>query len=167
MVAVLHMNYCMWSTNRDEIDALTGRVIGCAIEVHRTLGPGLLEGVYQHCLLVELILAGLNVDAERHVEINYKGHKIPRALKLDIVVDDRLVLELKSVDRIHPIYLAQVITYLKLTGYPAGLLLNFNVNALKDGLRRLEHPDRYEERLRTGGIAGAGKQGADSEKQAP
>jgi GxxExxY protein len=133
----------MSPTHNDEIDALTARVIGCAIEVHRTLGPGLLEAVYQHCLLVELLLAGFRVDAERQLDIDYKGHKIPRALKLDMVVEDCLVLELKSVDRIHPIYLAQVITYLKLTGYRAGLLLNFNVPALKDGLRRLEHPAWY------------------------
>ena len=154
----------MWSTHRDEIDALSERVIGCATEVHRTLGPGLLEGVYQQCLIVELLLTGLHVDAERLVEIDYQGHKIPRALKLDIVVDDCLVLELKSVDRIHPLYLAQVITYLKLTGYPAGLLLNFNVNALKDGLRRLEHPLRYGERLRPGALGTAAERDASSGK---
>jgi GxxExxY protein len=136
----------MTAMTDDEIDALAEQVIGCAIEVHRTLGPGLLETVYQQCLIVELVLAGFQVDAERPVDIDYKGHPIPRALKLDIVVEDCLVLELKSVDRIHPIYLAQVITYLKLTGHPAGLLLNFNVTALKDGLRRLQHPDRYVKR---------------------
>ena len=131
----------------DEIDDLAEQVIGCAIEVHRALGPGLLESVYHQCLIVELVLAGLKVDSERAVDINYKGHQVTRALKIDILVEDCLVLELKSVDRIHPLYLAQVITYLKLTDHPAGLLFNFNVPALRNGLRRLEHPDRYAKRI--------------------
>ncbi len=126
-----------------EIEALTERVIGCAIEVHRTLGPGLLESVYRECMIIELGREHLRVERERCVPLEYKGERISGGLRLDLLVESCLVVELRVVERIHPIHLAQVITYLKLTGCPAGLLMNFNSTALRAGLRRLDHPDRY------------------------
>jgi GxxExxY protein len=126
-----------------QLDALTEKVIGCAIEVHRTLGPGLLESVYRECMIIEMVGQQLSVQSERHVPLEYKGQRIKGQLKLDLLVEGCVVVELKSVDHLHPIHLAQVITYLKLTGYPAGLLMNFNSTALRAGLKRLDHPDRY------------------------
>lgn len=129
-----------------EIDALTNTIIGCAIEVHRTLGPGLLESVYRDCLFVELCSVGLRVQRERRVPLAYKGQRIGAKLKVDLLIDDRVIVEVKAVDRFHPVFLAQVITYLKLTGCPVGLLLNFNATSLRNGLKRLEHPDVYRKR---------------------
>ena len=126
-----------------EIEALTEKIIGCAIEVHRTLGPGLLESVYQECLVIELSARQLSVQSDRQVRLEYKGHRIRSDLKLDLLVEDCVVVELKSVERLHPVHVAQVITYLKLTGCPAGLLINFNSTTLRAGLRRVDHPDRY------------------------
>jgi GxxExxY protein len=129
-----------------EIDALTEKVIGCAIEVHRALGPGLLESVYRECLIIELRAAGLHVESERRMDIDYKGHRIAEALRVDLLVEKRLVLELKAVERLHPVYEAQAITYLKLLDCPAGLLMNFNAVTLKAGLRRVDHPDLHKAR---------------------
>ena len=89
--------------------------------------------------MIELRCERLRVESERRVSLEYKGHPVDGALKLDLLVEDRIVVELKTVDRIHPVHLAQVITYLKLTGYPAGLLLNFNATTLRGGLRRVDH----------------------------
>ncbi|HJU42329.1 MAG TPA: GxxExxY protein [Vicinamibacterales bacterium] len=127
----------------DAVEGLTERVIRCAIEVHRLLGPGLLESPYRECLLFELVSIGLKVERERLVPIVYKGQIVSDALKIDLLVENTVVVEVKAVDAIHPVHLAQVITYLRLTGHPAGLLLNFNAVTLKAGLRRLDHPDRY------------------------
>jgi GxxExxY protein len=132
----------------DEIDALTERVIGCAIEVHRVLGPGLLESVYRDCMLVEMRLEGLNVECERRVSIEYRGQPVPASLVLDLVVERSVVVEVKTVERLHPVHLAQVITYLKLTECPAGLLMNFNSTSLRGGLRRLDHPTLYTKQRR-------------------
>jgi len=129
-----------------DIDELTRKVIACAIEVHRILGPGLLESVYRECLLIELRLAGLRVDVEKRVAIEYKGHRIADALKIDLLVESCVVLELKAVERLHPVFQAQAITYLKLTGCPAGLILNFSAESLTAGLRRVNHPDRHRPR---------------------
>ena len=123
-----------------DIEALTERIIGCAIEVHRTLGPGLLESVYRDCLTLELLQANLCVESERHVSIEYKGHRLKRGLKIDLLVEECVVVEVKAVERVLPVHLAQAITYLKLTGYPAALLMNFNSTTLRAGLRRLNHP---------------------------
>jgi GxxExxY protein len=131
------------TTTFADVEELTQKVIGCAIEVHRILGPGLLESVYRECMIIEMRREHLRVDSERHVPLDYKGQRISGRLKLDLLVDDCVVLELKAVERLHPIHLAQVITYLKLTGCPAGLLMNFNSTTLRAGLRRLDHPDRY------------------------
>ena len=129
-----------------EVDALTERVIGCAVAVHAALGPGLLESIYRECLTIELRLAGMKVDVERRLPIDYKGHRVPDALKIDLLVEGALVLELKAVERLHPVFLAQAISYLKLSGCPAGLILNFHAQSLRAGLRRVNHPDRHRAR---------------------
>lgn len=125
------------------INVLTQKVIGCAIAVHRALGPGLLESVYRECMVIELRAQNLRVDCERPVSIEYRGQRIGGALKIDLLVEGCLIVELKAVEKLHPVHPAQVITYLKLTGCPAGLLINFNEIVLKDGLRRLDHADLY------------------------
>jgi GxxExxY protein len=128
------------------IDELTELVIGCAIAVHRTMGPGLLESVYRDCLVIELTLAGLRVSVEHRVPLEYRGQRIRNDLRIDLLVDGRLIVEIKAVDHLHPVHQAQVITYLKLSGCPAGLLLNFNASSLRAGLKRLDHPDIYAEK---------------------
>jgi GxxExxY protein len=125
------------------VDDLSERVIGCAIAVHRHLGPGLLESIYRECLLIELTTTGLRVQAERPVSLAYRGQRLSGHLVLDLLVEDNLVIEIKAVERIVPVHLAQLITYLKLTGHGVGLLMNFNATTLRSGLRRCEHPDRY------------------------
>lgn len=125
------------------MDSLTEKVIGCAIAVHRALGPGLLESVYRACLTIEMTAQGLCFECDRQVHLEYRGQRVTGDLRLDVLVENSLVLELKAVARLHPVHLAQVITYLKLTGCPAGLLMNFNTTSLRDGLRRLAHPDLY------------------------
>ena len=129
------------------IDELTELVIGCAIAVHTALGPGLLESIYQECLFIELTLAGVPVSREHPVPIDYRGQRLRGQLKIDLLVDGRLVVEAKAVDHLHPVHQAQVITYLKLTGCRAGLLLNFNATSLRAGLKRLDHPTVYAEKL--------------------
>lgn len=119
------------------------RVIGCAMEVHRRLGPGLLESAYRDALVIELLMAGFEVEKERRVAIEYRGEPIGNAFRLDIVVEGQLVIEVKSVDKIHRVHIAQVLTYLKLADLPCGLLINFNVTALKQGLKRLIHPQLF------------------------
>ena len=125
------------------IDDLIEQIIGCGIEVHRRLGPGLLESVYRDCLLIELRIAGLPVITERSVAIRYRDTLIDSRLRLDLLVGDAIVVELKAVEKLHPVCVSQVITYLKLTDCPAGLIMNFNVSLLKNGIRRVDHPDRY------------------------
>lgn len=126
-----------------DLEALKERVIACGIDVHRTLGPGLLESIYRDCMAIELRAAGLSVERERRVAIRYRDETVGGSLKLDLVVDNRLIVEIKAVDRPHPVFMAQVITYLKLTGLPVGLLMNFNTTVLKPGLKVLVHPDLY------------------------
>ena len=94
-------------------------------------------------MIIEMRGEHLSVESERHVPLEYKGQRIKGRLKLDLLVEGCVVVELKAVDCLHPVHLAQVITYLKLTGYPAGLLMNFNSTTLRAGLKRLDHPDRY------------------------
>ena len=127
----------------EDLDSLSERVIGCAIAVHRSLGPGLLESIYRDCLILELKAEKIRVEKEIGVPLTYRGERIAGRLILDLLVDGRLVVELKAVEHIQSVHLAQVITYLKLTGHPAGLLLNFNAASLRAGLRRLDHPDVY------------------------
>ncbi|HVB38705.1 MAG TPA: GxxExxY protein, partial [Vicinamibacterales bacterium] len=102
-----------------------------------------LESIYRDCLLIELRTRHLHVERERHVAIHYRGQRVANDLKVDLLVEDCVVIEVKAVDHLHPIHAAQVISYLKLTGCPAGLLMNFNVTSLRAGLKRLVHPARY------------------------
>jgi GxxExxY protein len=120
----------------EELDPLTGAVIGAAIEVHRVLGPGLLESVYQEALGCELKLRGIPFEPQAKVPIEYKGVVLGEKLRMDMLVDGRVVLELKSVERLDPIHEAQLLTYLRLSRIHVGLLINFNVRVLKDGIRR-------------------------------
>ena len=115
---------------------LTWTIINCAITVHKALGPGLLESAYFACLVVELRSRGLQVDVDVKVPIEYRGVKVDCAYRLDAVVNGIVVLELKSVAAILPVHEAQLVTYLKLTGKPVGLLLNFNVQVMKEGIKR-------------------------------
>jgi len=125
------------------LKGLRRRVIGSAIEVHRRLGPGLLESAYRDALVIELLFAGFDIEKERRFAIEYRGEPIGNAFRLDIVVEGPLVVEVKAVERIHRVHAAQVLTYLKLASLPCGLLMNFNVTALRLGLKRLVHPDLF------------------------
>lgn len=118
---------------------ITEKVIGAAMEVHRLLGPGLLESAYAACLSRELELQGLSVHCQVPVSLDYKGLNIECAYRFDMVVEGKVVVELKSVEVIHPVHEAQLLTYLKLSGLHVGLLLNFNVPVLKDGIIRKIH----------------------------
>jgi GxxExxY protein len=119
-----------------ERDPLTEAVIGAAIEVHRVLGPGLLESVYERCLSHELTLRGIEHVRQMPLPVVYKGIPLDAGLRLDIVIPARLILELKSVESLMPIHEAQLLTYLKLSGISLGLLIYFNVTLLKDGIKR-------------------------------
>jgi len=120
-----------------ETDFLTQKVISCAVEVHKTLGPGLLESSYERCLMYELARSSLNAKSQVLLPINYKGVNIDAGYRLDILLPNQLIIELKSVDRLAPIHTAQLIAYLKLSDIKVGLLLNFNVLFLRDGIRRV------------------------------
>jgi len=122
--------------NKPDLNTLTEQVIGLAIEVHRTLGPGLLESVYESALANELTSAGLHFERQKALPVIYKGTTIGE-FRSDLIVENALLLELKSVDRHEPLFEAQVLTYLKLSGLQLGLLLNFNTRLLKDGIKRL------------------------------
>ena len=120
-----------------ETDLLTQKVIGCAIEVHKTLGPGLLESSYEQCLMYELNQAGIIAQSQVLLPISYKNVVIDAGYRLDILLPGKLVLELKAVDKLLPIYTAQLITYLKHSNIKTGLLINFNVSKLTDGIKRI------------------------------
>ena len=120
-----------------DINKLTWEVIGAAIEVHKTLGPGLLESVYEECLCRELQLCKISYERQKSLPVEYKGEMFDCGYRLDLVVEDRLIVELKSCDTLQPIHEAQLLTYLKLTNTKIGLLINFNVPVLKDGIKRL------------------------------
>lgn len=117
-------------------EELTYKIIACAIEVHRHLGPGLLESAYQKCLIYELEKAGLKYEVEKPMPLVYKELKLEQGYRMDIVVEDNVVVELKSTDKILDVHEAQILTYMKLGDYPLGLLINFNVSLLKNGINR-------------------------------
>ena len=117
-----------------EINQITEKIIGCAIEVHRFLGPGLLESAYEECLAFELQKAGLNIERQKAVPVIYKEIKLDCGYRIDILVENTVVIELKTVEEFNPVHEAQIITYLKLLEKPEGLLINFNVtNIYKEG----------------------------------
>jgi len=123
---------------------ITDIVIGAAIDVHRELGPGLLEGVYQKCLAREFELRGVDYKAELVFDAEYKGILIPSAFRMDFLVFDRVVLELKVVENILPVHSAQLLSYLRLGGKRLGLLLNFNVPMLRHGIKRIINNAKQE-----------------------
>ena len=120
-----------------DINKLTGEVIGAAIEVHKILGPGLLESAYEECLSHELNLRNIKFDRQKELPVEYKGFKIDCNYRMDLLIENQLVLELKACDNLQPIHEAQLLTYLKLSGHKLGLLINFNVLLLKDGIKRI------------------------------
>jgi GxxExxY protein len=119
-----------------ELNELTRIVIGCAIEVHKCLGPGLLESAYEECLTYDLINKGLNIKRQHPVPVVYKDIKLDCGYRIDIVVENSIVVELKSVDAINPVHEAQILTYMKFSKKTIGLLINFNVTVLKHGIKR-------------------------------
>ena len=118
-------------------DDLSYRVIGCALEVYKTLGPGLLESVYEKALVIELTNKGIKAERQVPVNIFYKGVELGEGLRIDVLVEDSLVVELKSVDTLNKVHYKQLLTYLKITNKRAGLLINFNENNLMDGIKRI------------------------------
>ena len=116
---------------------LSNKIIGAAIEVHRVLGPGLLESTYEECLCRELSLNGLSFERQKHLPISYKGISLDCGYRLDLVVENCVIVELKSIEKLLPIHQAQLLAYLKLMGLKLGLLINFNVPVLKDGIKRM------------------------------
>jgi GxxExxY protein len=119
-----------------KFDDLSNKVLGCAIEVHRELGPGLLESTYEQCLAYELSRAKIPFKVQVQLPVEYKEIRLDCGYRIDLLADDRLVVELKSVDQLMPIHEAQILTYMKLAGVKVGLLINFNVTMLTKGVRR-------------------------------
>jgi GxxExxY protein len=120
-----------------DINQLSNKIIGAAIEVHRTIGPGLLESAYEKCLCRELTLRTISFESQVPLPLVYKGEKLDCGYQMDLVVENAIILELKSCEKIEPIHQAQLLTYLKLSGLKLGLLLNFNVPVMRDGITRI------------------------------
>ena len=118
------------------LNQLSNTIIGAAIEVHREFGPGLLESVYEECLKIELESQGLNVQSQVDLPLIYKGIKIEKDYRIDLLVNDEFILELKAVELLKPLHEVQLVTYMKLANVHMGLLINFNVPVLKDGIKR-------------------------------
>jgi GxxExxY protein len=119
------------------VEALSRQAVDAAFCVHRELGPGLLESVYESCLAIELNQRRLAFERQKHVPIHYKGMPIEAKLRLDFLVDQKLIIEVKAVDKLQPIFDAQLLTYLKITGVRLGLIFNFNVKMFREGIRRI------------------------------
>ncbi len=115
---------------------LTGKIIGCAIEVHKILGPGLLESAYEECLAFELLKVGLDVKRQKPVAVVYKEIKLDCGYRIDLLVENEVIIELKSIDGFAPVHTAQILTYMKFAEKKIGLLINFNVTKLVDGIKR-------------------------------
>lgn len=118
------------------VNDITGKIIGCCIEIHKHLGPGLLESAYEECLAYELSKTGLYFERQKTVPVNYKEIILEYGYRMDFLVENKVVVELKSVEALHPVHEAQVLTYMKFAEKKVGLLINFNVTILKDGIRR-------------------------------
>lgn len=118
-------------------NSLSRQIIGAAIEVHKQLGPGLLESAYEECLAHELTLRDISFERQKQLPVVYKGIRLDCGYRLDLLVDELVVVELKTIDRFAPIHQAQMITYLKLTGCKLGLLLNFNKKLMRNGIKRV------------------------------
>jgi len=119
-----------------ELNEITQKIIGCAIQVHKSLGPGLLESAYEECLSYELIKNGLNIKRQQPTPVVYKEIKLECGYRIDILVENSVVVELKVVDEFNPVHEAQILTYMKFSNKSLGLLMNFNVTILRNGIRR-------------------------------
>ena len=120
----------------EDLNNLTFDIIGCALKVHTALGPGLLESTYETCLAYELIEAGFKIETQKALPVIYKEVKLDAGYRIDILVENKVIIELKAVEAICDIHVAQLLTYLKLSGVKIGLLINFNVKDLKQGIKR-------------------------------
>jgi len=134
-----------------DINELSSKIIGAAIEVHKAIGPGLLESTYEECICHELNLRSLSLERQKSLAVQYKGLKLDCGYRLDVVVENSIILELKSCERIEPIHRAQLLTYLKLSGLNLGLILNFNVTVMRDGIVRIVN--ELMEQLHTDGLS--------------
>jgi GxxExxY protein len=130
-------------TKKERLNWITESIIGAAIEVHRDLGPGLLESAYETCLAFELVERGLKVEQQKPLPVVYREVKLDCGYRLDLLVEEAVIVEVKAVDRLAPIHQAQLLSYTRLSGCKVGLLINFNVKVLKDGIRRVvnDFPD--------------------------
>ena len=124
-------------TEKEDPSSLTGKIIGAAIDIHRTLGPGLLESAYEACLIYELRLRRLKIEPQKSMPVFYKDVYLDCGYRVDVVVEDRVIVEIKSVTSLAPIHEAQLLSYLRLSDCKIGLLINFNVRILKEGIRRM------------------------------
>lgn len=127
----------MMNANEYSLNSISGAIVDCSIRVHKELGPGLLESVYEICLMKELIAQGLTVRKQVALPVYYKGENIGIDFKIDLLVEEEVIVELKAVENLLPIHEAQLLTYLKLSEMHLGLLINFNVKLLKDGIKRM------------------------------
>ena len=136
---------------RERLNAITETVIGAAIEVHKALGPGLLESAYEACLAYELVQRGLKVEQQKPLPVIYREVRLDCAYRLDLLVEGAVIVELKAVDRLAPVHLAQLLSYLKLADLRVGLLINFHERMLKEGIRRVanDFPDDALRSLRS------------------
>lgn len=125
-------------TEKEETSSLTGKIIGAAIEIHRALGPGLLESAYEACLIYELRLRKLKVESQKSMPVFYKDVMLDCGYRVDLVVENQVIVEIKSVNTLAPIHEAQLLSYLKLSNCKIGLLINFNIKILKEGIRRMK-----------------------------
>ncbi len=132
---------------KERLDKISDGIIGAAIEVHRALGPGLLESAYEACLAFELIDRGMRVEQQKSLPVTYRGIQLDAGYRLDLLVEDAIIVEIKAVDQLAPIHQAQLLSYLKLSGCHVGLLINFNVKVLKQGIKRVVN--NYPESLRS------------------
>jgi GxxExxY protein len=122
---------------KKELNQITEFIIGAAIQVHRALGPGLLESAYEACMVFELAQRGLKVEQQKPLPVTYRGVDLDCGYRIDILVEEAVIVEVKAVDRLMPIHQAQLLSYLRLSGHRIGLLVNLNVRVLKDGIRRV------------------------------
>lgn len=152
-------------TNPGGTNELTQAIIGCAIEVHRECGPGLLESAYKTCMAVELAARSLLFELERPVPLVYKGVRLDIGYRLDLIVEEKVIVDLKSVASLAPIHTAQVLTYLRLTKTPVALIINFNVPVLKQGVRRVLNSERLRESAMSDGGDGDDGDGSQTEKR--
>ncbi|MEL1253205.1 GxxExxY protein [Flavobacterium sp. DGU38] len=122
--------------SQDELNAISYKIIGLAIEVHKQLGPGLLESAYQECLYYEIMNSGLIVEKQKALPIIYKDIKLDHGYRIDLLIENKIVIELKTVEAFKDVHFAQILTYLKLGNYPLGLLINFDSKILKNNIKR-------------------------------